>query len=113
MIVLLLSLVAELYVIVKLATAVDSLQTSLDAVDADPNAVVPYESVEKSVASRFNDFYFGATDGCYGKTFHAMHHDKLLGTSCAYCDILYQLSRSQVRVLLELGGRALSRGHEL
>jgi hypothetical protein len=67
MFVLLLSLIAELYVIVKLATAVESLQTSLDTIEADNNAELPYEGVENSVAERFNDFYFGAVDGCYGE----------------------------------------------
>jgi hypothetical protein len=67
MFVLLLSLIAELFVIVKLASAVESLQTSLDAIEADPDAEVPYEGVENSVAERFNDFFFGAVDGCYGE----------------------------------------------
>jgi hypothetical protein len=63
------TLIAELWMVIKLASAVTGLEDSRDniAMDTASDDDLQYDSLEENIAIRFNDFYFGAVDGCYGK----------------------------------------------
>lgn len=61
------TLVAELWMVIKMASAVTSLEDSRESIEENPDEALSYDNLEKNVAVRFNDFYFGAVDGCYGR----------------------------------------------
>ena len=60
------TLITELWVVIRMASAVTSLEDSRDSLRENPNDTNTYDSLEKNIAVRFNDFFFGAVSGCYG-----------------------------------------------
>lgn len=62
------TLVAELWMVIKMASAVTSLEKSRDSIEENPSEALSYDNLEANVALRFNDFFFGAVDGCFGES---------------------------------------------
>lgn len=91
-VVLLGTLVAELWMVIKMAGAVTSLEESRDSLRDNEEDELTYDNLEKNVATRFNDFYFGAVDGCYG-----VYYLSFLCTLCSSSGLITSLPNADAK----------------
>ena len=78
------TIVGILWMVTMLMNATTSLEESRDSLDSDDP--LEYDSIERGVAERFNEFFFAATDGCSGMNTH--------------CVSAYNISRCEICLVL-------------